>query len=198
MAAVILGTSLACGYWDFSRMEKRLKVRQSDLLARQRLAEQIEAVIKRQETVQRLAGPVQILLKSGPVMRDLVSLISEAKHADDWITLVADADSYFTPPADPGAGKASPTGFRDPRRARKGVDRRMGTNHLDRVIVEGYTRTPSFTTVQDLIEQLAKAPFVRSADLLSDDLLMPPAAAGRKYAATNNRRFVLDIRLTPQ
>jgi Tfp pilus assembly PilM family ATPase len=198
-AAAILGTVLGTFYWDFSRMERLLRERQQNLRARQQLAEQIESVVQRQDTVQRLAGPVQVLLKSGPAMRDLVTLISEAKHADDWITMIADADSYFSPPPNPGTGPTPPApGLRDPRRNRKVVERHLGTNNLDRVIIEGYTRTPSFTTVQGLIAQLSKAPFVKSADLIADDLLMPPTATGQKYAAPGARLFVLDVRLTPQ
>lgn len=190
VAGLIFAVGLIGGYRDNQRKANVLRAQEASIQARQQLAASIETSRRRNEQLRRMGGEIRALLESGPLVRELLAAIQQAKDPDDWITLVADAESYFekssAPPperrAAPGpgeSGEAPPPPAPPP---------------FNRVLIEGYTRRGNLATVKRLIDGLSAAPFVAAADLLSDDAVVPDEAAERE-GLIGARRFVLDVRL---
>jgi hypothetical protein len=128
-------------------------------------------------------------------VRDLLTLLSEALAPGDRITVLSDAESYFAPDI-PGQQVRLPPGMRDHRRAKKPEEaEEEPPAGLQRILVEGYTRDPSLSTVKSLIVTLTAADFVESADLLSDDERLGAVAAGETPRKLDPQSFVIDIKV---
>ena len=194
IAALILGASVYAGYYDFGRWAAKLGEERALLEHRQRLFDQFDHARRQADAIHGMAGPVGAMVKSGVVVRGLISLIAEAKNADDWITLIADSASYYTPPPEPPADGEPVAEMRERRPTRRAPQELPGTSLIKSVIVEGYTRTLNLTTVRDFIARLEESPAVQKADLLRDDRLMPPAK-DRKPLGTGAKLFAVEITL---
>jgi hypothetical protein len=193
-AALILAVSLIGGYRDFHRKEERLNQQRSVLRQRQRLAAEIEGIKKKNEHIRRLSDPVRNLLEAGPFMRDLLTLLSESKSPDDWLTMISDAESYFAGGTE--TASASKPGMRDPRRKPKTVQGPT-TNEagIYNVVIYGYTPTSNLSTVKEMIAKLNSAAFVESADLMSDDKLVDPIQSLRRPGRPTSQPFVIDVKV---
>lgn len=191
-AVLILAVSLLGGFRYSTRMGNHLRIQESSLAKRQQLAADIDSIKARSDQILAMARPVRNLLTAGPIQRDLITLVASAKAPGDSIVMVSDAESYFSRRwvASPAA---APRGMRDHRRqAAPPPAVNVATSGLQRIIVEGFTRTANLSTVKDLITKLSASDIVESADLLSDDkLILPPAADGMPI----QQRFVIDVRI---
>ncbi|MFO7870830.1 MAG: pilus assembly protein PilM [Kiritimatiellia bacterium] len=194
-AALTLAVSLAGGFRDIRRNKARLKVIDEQLDHRRLLGAQIDAVKAHNEEIHRMALPVKKMIGAAPVVRDLVTLAANSVEDRDWITLICDAEMYYSPRL--GSSSEEKTlGLRDLKRRKKRREQTKQSLCPERVIIEGYTRTRDLVTVKALIRKINGADFVDSADLLSDDKVITyeenfawPRAA---------RRFVIDVRLASQ
>ena len=200
VAAMILAVSVVGGYMDFKRMEKQLNVQRDSLRRCQDLARQIETTKGRNDLILSTATPILSMLKTSPLLRDLMALVADAKDADDWISLIADSRSYFSqadsamPPAAPPPG-APPRG--------RGAVTAAGTpiaadSPFRRIIIEGYTTKADFTTVKHLISALQASSLVESADLLGDDELVKEPERDKRWSGGWMRRFVIDVKTVRQ
>jgi len=198
VAGLILGVSVAGGLHDSQRKQKQLSAQEASLRHRQKLVQEIEELRARTETLRSMADPVRHLLGNASRLRAIVSAVALARDPADWITLVCDAESYYNPPApsDAPGGRADDT-RRLARGGRpgRGDDARQESAPLDHLIVEGYTRTVNLSTVQKMIEALKQVDFVASADLLSDDKLVPREESEDGLRRNRARRFVIDVKL---
>jgi len=106
--------------------------------------------------------PFASLVHNGDILRTAVGAISKAKHADDWLTRIADSASCFVkqPPA--------PAGILPFRR----------------LVVEGYTPATDLSTVRSMIEALRTSPGILDADILGDDARLPPPPQIAKHRST--------------
>lgn len=189
-ASLILGVSLAGGYLDFKRKETLLEEKKTSLSRRQALVSEIENIENGTAAMFSMAGPVEALVRNGPLMRDLITALSESLSQDDWITLVCDSESYFAyqpPGADAGAKGMRDLRRRDTRRANPAVPE----DNFERVVIEGYTGSRSLSRVKALIAELTGREFVASADLLGDDQLV----GGADGSPESVQRFVIDARM---
>ena len=197
-AALILGVSLATGFYDNQRMARQLQDQRASLERRKGLVAGIEDTKQRTEAIRELAAPVVNLLRTGPTMRRLISLTAESKDPGDWITLVTDEESYYAKrPSDALLGEGDDTSGRR-RQPGPAVVFDSPTNRapiIRGVIIEGYTRKQSFSSVQKLIDQLNKADFVEKADLLSDDKLVQPERQEDRAHDTRSKRFVISVKV---
>ncbi len=191
VAGLIFATGLAGGYRDNQRKADVLRAQEASVRARQELAASIEAIRSRNDKLRRIGGTVRTLIAGGPVLSDLLTVIQKGKDNDDWITMVADADLYFEKPA---AGPSERRPVPGPGEPAAGTAVPPAPAPFQRVLIEGYTRRGNLATVKRLIDALAAAPFVASADLLSDDEVVESEAAERD-GTIGARRFVLDVRL---
>ena len=195
-AGLVLAVSLLGGYREFRRMEVQLNEQRDSLRRCQDLARKIDQIKTQNDLILGITEPVKAMLSTGPLVRDLASRVAKAKDADDWITTLSDGESYFAPrstttpePAPPPADQLRPFLPGDPAAAR---------SSFARVIIEGYTAKQDLTSVKTLISALRSIPYVKSADLLSDDQVVKDPERERKWTGTGRRRFVIDLRTAKQ
>jgi hypothetical protein len=191
-AAMILAVSLVSGYRDIRRKENELKAQRISLARRQDLAGQIEKTQARIAVLRSMADMVGRDLRAGSRVRELIEVIARSKSREDVITAVADAESYLKG----GSGEEAAE-----RRAMVALDwdkdgstTNLTLSAFERVLIEGYSRRSSFTTVRDLISRLKQQSFVISADLLSDELV-PEAETPSSPRGSHAQRFVIDVRM---
>lgn len=194
VGAAILGISVAAGVYDSKCWKEKLTEQQQSLRRRQQLAEQFYHARWQADAIQGMAVPVGALLRTSTVMRELISLVAGSKAQEDWITLIADSAFYNTPPVAPPPDSEPPPGARERRAIRKAPTEVPGVNRIEKVVLEGYTRTANFTTVRDLIAAIQQAPYVQKADLLSDDRLVPPASE-RTHPGPGLKLFAIEVTL---
>ena len=203
-AALILGVSVGGGFWDFQRKAKLLKEQGLSLHHRQELVSEIERLKAQAAAIRTMTEPVRQMLANAARLRDVLRVVAEARDANDWIILICDADAYYAQPEPPADAARAALGAGAPRRLTRA--KRPGLSEADRdtvplalehVIIEGYTRSTNLATVQKLIEDLKQAGFIASADLLSDDKLVPREDWDEALRRGKARRFVIDVKLTP-
>lgn len=190
VAALILAVSLVGGYRDFKRKEEVLNAQGQSLRRRQDLVAQIEQVRGAATEIVDMAAPIERMLLAGSRLRDLITLVSESLSEQDRITLICDAESYFT--GLPKEEEAERLGRRGRRRDKKEAPSRR--DPFERIVIEGYTRNEDLLLVKELLAKLVASELVVSGDLLSDDKLVswgvvpvdPPPGA---------KTFVLDVQM---
>jgi hypothetical protein len=140
-----------------------------------------------------MAGPVKKLLGSGPMIRDLMSVVAEKRATTDQIIMISDADSYFFE-KEWNEEEEDTLGFRDRRRLAEREEEIAEQIGIGRIVIKGLTRETSLSTVKQLITELTALDFVASADLLADDevIVLPDGAAEGRIS---ERPFVIDVTL---
>ncbi|MGQ9663624.1 MAG: hypothetical protein ACUVWX_15030, partial [Kiritimatiellia bacterium] len=196
--ALIFGVSVVGGYRDIQRKEKQLGLQRASLARRQKLVAEIERVKTQTQQIREMAAQIHELLQSGARLRYLLELLANTLDQRDWITTIADAESYFAE--------------RSESLRRRGPGGRLGRalqsevpsadQRLNRVIIEGYTVTRNLSTVKNLIKKLGAQQWIASADLLLDDELhvveqrpLPAEGVAPERRTPFAQRFVLDVRL---
>jgi Tfp pilus assembly PilM family ATPase len=194
LAALVLGLSLFGGYRDNQRKTQALRAQKESLARCQSLAQQIETSQAENARLARMSSTVQVLLQNGPVFRDVISAIGERLPPNCWITLVADANTYFSQenPVKPEARRV-PRGIVPTERKEGQPAVVTGDPSFTRIIVEGYTADPSLASVRKLIEALKVEGVIGKADLLGDDMLVEEDTV--KWGPAGGKRFVIDITL---
>jgi Tfp pilus assembly PilM family ATPase len=191
LAAAVLGVSLLGGYRDFKSKEAILRGTNDSLRRRQDLAAEIERSKARSAVLQEMAAPLRSLLRSSGVLRDLILVLGEIRNEADCITRICDAETYFSAGKSTAAPAAAvPLRVSDSAPVAVPPDARP----FSRLVIEGYTRDPSFDRVKELIRRLKEEPYVASADLLNDDEAVQ-AAGWRANPPPGARVFVIDVKL---
>lgn len=189
-AAAIVAINVGGGYYDSMRMASHLSAQKERLRACDALGYDIDITRARAEQVRAMSLPVKGLTRGSALLRDILSVVSDAKAPGDSISMVCDADSYFagnTPAADPRQG------MRDHRKKAGDATELKPRTGLERILIEGYTRTANLSTVKALINKLKTVPSVASADLINDDELV----AGPRSEGPGGIRFMIDVRIAP-
>ncbi len=194
VATLIFGVSLAGGFWDAHRKKAHLATLYRSQERRNELGIRVEMRRAEIARLQQISLPIKKLLRGAPLMKKLISRLAESLSPHDQITMICDAELYANPPSVlPSPVPAA--GMRNGRRVPRPTSRHPMGRGLERVIVEGYTRIPGFSTVHDLLVALRQADFVASADLLKEDERVPESHSVPKQRDATARPFVLDIRL---
>ncbi len=194
MAGLVLGISLYGGYRDYQHKTLALRKQQVSLARCQELAREIERNQAINSRLARMSASVLTLLQNGPVFRDVISAIGERLPPNCWITVIADANKYFSQDnAVKPEARRVPRGIapRDRKEGEPAV--LMGDPAFTRIIVEGYTSDASLASVKKLIASLQTEGFITKADLLGDDQLV--AEDTEKWGPAGGLRFVIDITL---
>ncbi len=187
VAALVLGVTVFGGYRDLRRSQAKLRTHASSLKKRETLVQEIETTRRGIELSRKMAAPVGELLGTGPMMRDIITLVATCMDTRDWLTMICDGHTYFSVKR---ANKDVPDG-EGPLLERHAV--KEGRVGFERVILEGYTPTRDLSTVKALIARLETTNFVASADLLYDDMLTSEAVATNVARDVAARRFVIDL-----
>jgi len=197
VAALTLTVCLAGGTRDIRRKEAHLGIQRAGLARRQQLAAKIDGVKGRIEQIHSMAGPVQAMLTTGPQLRDLVTAVAAALPPDggDWISMFSDADSYFSKNPFSKRRRKPDAGGPNPAKQPPEQDADAPPAPINAIVLEGYTRTPDFSTVRNLVLAISDLQFVEGADLLSDDKLVVPDGTEKAVLQPGVQRFVLEIRL---
>lgn len=217
MGALTLGVFTA-GMLVALRVEARsLEAERAELRKREQLDKGITTIRQRSDALHKRCEPLARLLRGGPAMREVISLVANAISPDDWISLICDESAYLPalpPPAKPAApppraGFFVP-GFRGAARPAKASAASAALSDsppapapsgFDVFIVEGYTPDIGLRTVKAMMERLRTAARVRKVDLLSDDRVLPPVMpeefAGLTVEIPDMRRFVMRLEVTP-
>lgn len=168
LAIIVAFTGLAR---TMGRDKDTIRVEEKHVAECDKIGRRINVVKNRIAKCRAMAQPLVELLHSGPISRDIVTLLAESLHPDDWIAMVCDWESYNTVPG--GASKRKrPLGLRDPRTKPK-KDAKRPDEPPREFIIEGYTPHSDMTTVKDLTDKLAASKLISSADLLVDDAVQP-------------------------
>lgn len=188
LAAALLfaAFSASLAFQAFQRDEaarRRLESAQS-LWREMQALQQMEAELQaRNAVLSTQAAALRYSAMSPRLMRELLIAIAEAKHPDDLIVRIADAESYFAAPESPVAGEPPP-----PTTEPFSV-----SPHV--IIVEGYTLGADLSSVRTLIETLRQHPRFTAVDLLGDDRVAPDRAQRLLQLIPRIHRFVMEIRI---
>jgi type IV pilus assembly protein PilM len=188
-ASMILSVSLWGGHIEFKRNELALEQQKRKLSELQKLRDEIENLKAETDKVKGISEPIILTARFTASLYQFINLLGKVKTESDWITLITDAQSYMN-------RRPATTVRRGVRDVRRDTATAKEPNWLPKrtIIVEGYTSKYNFSTVDSLIRELKQAPFVASADLLSDDRIaqetpqLTPKRGGLK-------RFVLAVEL---
>ncbi|MDD5706306.1 MAG: pilus assembly protein PilM [Kiritimatiellae bacterium] len=216
MGALTLGVITAGMVYALRGDARALETERKELRKREQLDRGIAAIRQRSDAQRVRCEPLRKLLRGGPAMREVISLVANTIAPDDWISLICDESAYLpaaasaakhAPPALPRAGFFVP-GFRGALRPAAAAEATAKSDvppppasEFNVFIVEGYTPDISLTTVKSMMERLRTAPRVRKVDLLSDDKVLPPTLpedlAGLALELPDMRRFVMRLEVTP-
>lgn len=189
-ALLLLGLGLAAGALrrSLDRNTRACEAARRQIAACRELDETLRETTERNRMLRRQLHPLLRSVRKGAVMREILAALAEAKHADDWVSLIADGPSYFPsrePPRQPAAPDPAAVSETEARPA----------EHL---VVEGFTPATDFSTIRAMIETLRSHPLVTSVDLLGDDKVMADEERDRRWAFSGARRFALEIKLNGQ
>lgn len=220
IAAGITG-ALALGVFTFGliysqgRVMAALERERAELEERQNIAKEIEKIQNETEELRKEARSLKKLLKGAPAAREMLSLISNSLSPDDWISLICDEETYMRNDA-PAQQKNKQVplvrpgffvpGFRDTNldnskadEAEKDVALAPGASDFTVFIIEGYTPDMSLKSVKSMITKIKSGSKVKKVDLLSDDLVKPPAPLppfANRSVMPEMRRFVMRVEVS--
>lgn len=217
MAAAVLG-ALTLGVFtagmvrSLNREAGRIEAERVELRKREQLDQGIALLRQRGQETRLRAAPLLALLRNGPAMREVISLVAGAIGPDDGISMICEESSYLpqqppTPPAQPAPASRAAfflPGFKgglQPKpaapAAKPAAVPAPAASDFGVFIVEGQTPDVSLKSVKALIQRLRSAAAVRQVDLLSDDRVLPPTLpeelAGVELSVPAMRRFVLRL-----
>jgi len=203
-AAASVGMIIAATQVAFSREKKTLQSHDKILRRSEQIRKQNNTSTEKKVRIEEMLKPLQEVVNNSVRIRDLTLFIAENKSRSDFLTFLGDSESYIRQrmdqPVDPEDGERR---IRSPRRELQiqEMTRRQAealrNAQMNRIIIEGYTRRTNLSTVKSLIERLRSHPTVERADLLSDDLVFSDPADDQIWSSRRNKKFVLEVILTP-
>jgi Tfp pilus assembly PilM family ATPase len=207
-ASLTLAVFIVSGVRGIARERAVVDAESKRIKELRRIDTAIKAVRGTADATRELGKPVLDLLQSGPIVRELVTLVANSIHPDDWITMICD-EAVYLPPPPPEATNPPPRvvrAIRDVRRPPVAAGGALGASpgsrglpvagkpaaagvrpaapsapvapSLAAFIIEGYTPTPDLATVKDLIRRLLGSDLVVRADVLGDERVLPAALLG--------------------
>jgi len=179
LVAVLIGGAFLQLRWD----REYLRLRQVELAGLHALDRKLGVTENVNEQLEARVVPFRTAVENADVLRLALQSVSRAKHPDDWLSLLSDADAYFDISAvdDMGSGDGV-LGLGD------------GAGFVN-IIVEGYTPVDDFSTVGQMIERLHEQDGVVDADLLGDERLRADPERDSRWADTGCSLFVIEMTL---
>ena len=110
-AALVLGTFLVTAIRGIARERANVERETARIRSLQRIDQTIQRLRDEAASYHRAAAPVRRLLEAGPQARELVRLLADSIHPNDWITMVSDEKLYNAeemPEAEDADPKARP------------------------------------------------------------------------------------------
>jgi len=153
---------------------------------------ELTALQEANQLLRRRIEPLRISQMNGQRVLAVLKAVTDSKHPDDWITLIADSESYDTlllRRNDPSESEDRERTRREPRESPAGDLR------LNRFVVEGYTVSRELATVLTMIEKLRTNPVIAEVDLLADDRLRNDEERDAEWAFTEGQLFAIEIEM---
>jgi type IV pilus assembly protein PilM len=213
--AMALGLFTVYGISAVRSDQRKIQRERERLRTCEALVKQIEGIRSRCDQIRARTAPVLQALSGGPVARETLTLVANSISPEDWLTLFCDETSYVPRAPEPEPPKPperrSPFAlFRDlrvsattPPPAPPPPAPAIASSPRPVFILEGYTPDPSLASVKTLLQRLRtaasrtdpKRKFFNKADLLEDDLVIPPKGLTDEEAARMPayRRFVIKL-----
>ncbi len=179
VVTVMIGGALLQLKWN----REYLRLRQVELAGLHALDRKLGVTEGLNEQLAMRIAPFRTAVENADVLRLALQSVSKAKHPDDWLSLLADADAYFD--ISPVDDMQSGDGMLD-------LGDRAGVVN---VIIEGYTPVDDFSTVGEMIERLHELDGVMDADLLGDERLRANPERDERWADTGCSLFVIEMAL---
>lgn len=187
VAAVLFAAfAISLSIYEFRQscnIKRRLSNAEALWQNRQTLQETEQQLKIRNTTLSQQVGELRDSALSPLLIRDLLVAIAEAKHPDDWIVRIADAQSYFNAGAQPSK-KAPENEPSSPFMFQPQI-----------FIVEGYTPGLDLSSVRSFIETLRLHPQVTAVDLLGDDRVGPDRTPLMFRYIPRIHRFVMEVHI---
>jgi type IV pilus assembly protein PilM len=195
MAALIFLTLLLAVRIQLGRVNERLAEQRKNLIRCQEIAQAIERHRNQTQHVLVKLQPVADLANRADRLLTVWRDVTAEQRGNDWFTLFADAESYYSPkrlqqgaqpPVVPfgGSAEANPSHF---------------TPQPAIIIVEGYTTDMSFKTVEGMVKALSdksKYPYFKKVDTLAADKRVSDEKADLFWQSQAKvRRFTLELQL---
>lgn len=188
-AAGGITVSLMLGLYNYTQDNIRYKAvladRRACLTELNEISSKLSRELAANDLLRRKMQPLRMRVKNSQVMLDVLQAVADAKHPDDWIILMADADTYSENEevmGPPRGGSSSESGGRKRRRSTE-------------VVIEGYSPEEDLSTVRAMIDQLRGRPEIADADLLADDLVMQDDERDELWADYEGYLFAVGIQL---
>lgn len=166
-----------------------LDTRRNELAYLKQTAELIDTYQAQNQVLEQKVETLTEPIRGAHMLQALMEAIGNAKNPDDWITRMADAESYVT-----GSTQVSPR-TPEPESVPNGSSTESRVSSYRQIVVEGYTPWEDFSTVLAMIESLRLHPVVREADLLGDDKIRVDPEEELKWAEMGRRLFAIEITL---
>ncbi len=213
VTGVLIFAILMVGAYRNAQRAQRHLEREREIARRiDDLARQIESQKRHGELIFSMAAPLTKLIWNGTIAQDLIVEIANHLAPEDVITMIGDETFYFqrssdgqsssgrrrTTSADQGSRRGAGLYGRPGGRDASETESAGSDNYsaIDRVIIEGFTPHLDLSTVSALIARLREAPFVNErTDMLADDKLVEDHVWTNMPAASELRRFVIDVYL---
>ncbi len=168
-------------YVDVKRKEQTLLMRRAELSNCHSQQARVGSLQTRRDGMARALVPYRTAVRNSELARAVLLAVGQAKHPDDWVTLIADARSYFPPPRRPVALNTN------------GQAQVEAAPDFSQVVVEGYTPVQDLSTVKAMIAALRARPGVAGVDLLGDDRVRLDSARDARWSAAPCRLFAVEI-----
>lgn len=195
MTGLIFITLLVAARIQINRVNERLAAQRDNLRKCQEIAQTIERHRNQTQHILVKLQPIADLANRADKLLTVWRDITAEQRGNDWFTLFADAESYYSPqriqqgaqpPVIPfgGGGPQTPANF-VPQPAV--------------IIVEGYTTDMSFKTVESMVKALSdksKYPYFKKVDTLAADKRVADEKADLFWQSQAKvRRFTLELQL---
>ena len=215
--ALALGVFTAGLVYKLSGESRRLEAERQELRKREKIDQEITRIREETAAIRKEAAPLRRLLVGGPASRYAISLVATSIAPEDWISMIADEETYMRTEAPQQSAKelVKPVrpgffvpGFRDNDPKAKESNNVFadaeaqpapGKSKFAAFIIEGYTPNMSLGSVKDMMVRIRSGERVKSVDLLSDDKVKAPAELPdfiKQQKLPEMRRFVIRMEIS--
>lgn len=176
--ALTLLVVLAGIRWRQHDIARARVLAQGELRPLQSLDEEQARLHGENDVLEARLNNVQSGTGTSRTLQSLIRALGAVKNEDDWVSVIADASTYFS-----NATNGLPSSDLVTNRA------------VSTVIVEGYTPRKDFSTVLTMIERLRHEPCVAHADLVADERIPATNPERALWNGLDAALFVIEIEL---
>lgn len=189
VACLILVSAM---YKEQRRIEESVTELAAQLEHFQAQEKELTALQEVNQLLRRRIEPLRISQMNGQRVLAVLKAVTDSKHPDDWITLIADSESYDTLLL-----RRNESVENEERERTRSEPRESPANdlRLNRFVVEGYTVSRELATVLTMIEKLRANPVIAEVDLLADDRLRNDEERDAEWAFTEGQIFAIEIEM---